>query len=91
MKQDCAAWKKETEANIMRINWLVAVEMVTVISDPEGKVKTKKPFVQSRDVEGGLHRRGAPPSLSGVSNHNNNLHLHSTFQPCTSKWFSHIN
>lgn len=51
MKQDCAAWKKETEANIMRINWLVAVEMVTVISDPEGKVKTKKPFVQSLDVE----------------------------------------
>lgn len=36
--------KKETEANIMRINWLIAVEMVTVISDLEGKVKMKKPL-----------------------------------------------
>lgn len=77
--------KKETEANIMRINWLIAVEMVTVISDPEGKVKMKKPL-------SGLYmwRLGAPPPWD-VSSHNNNLHLHSTFQPCTSKRFSHIN
>lgn len=26
----------------MRINWLIAIEMATVISDPEGKVKMKK-------------------------------------------------
>jgi hypothetical protein len=49
MKQDCAAWKKETEANIMRINWLVAVEVVTVISDPEGE--DEEAFIQSLDAE----------------------------------------
>lgn len=44
MKQDCASCREETEANIMRINWLIAVEMVTLISDPEGKVRMKKPL-----------------------------------------------
>lgn len=33
----------------MRINWLVAVEVVTVISDPEGE--DEEAFIQSLDAE----------------------------------------
>lgn len=47
-----AAGKKEPEANIMRINWLIAVEMVTVISDPRREGEDEEAFVHSLDVEG---------------------------------------
>lgn len=36
----------------MRINWLIAVEMVTVISDPRREGEDEEAFVHSLDVEG---------------------------------------